>query len=533
MNQINCTTCNNIEKHNFSKAKLNYELKNVLKHKPYTILFKPTHNCNIHCEYCYDRVAQKKHGKNIMSTDRAKKVINMIAADPRSCAAFTFHGGEPLLAGIEWYQEVLPYIKNKVPDMELSIQTNGTLLNEAFLDLFKKYNVLIGLSYDIYPDNLPTKLKYRKNISIKKLKELIEYDRCSKPHLLGGFISVISNVNYKNLKKSFIKGLEELNLSPSFNFLFPTNEICLGENIFYSYEDYAEELKQFLFYFVQAVENENIERNITHLTSKLHGGDYSCCNRLDCSYGWVGIGPNGELAHCDSYTYGKYYLGTIDDYEHITDMHYTENYNNIIQDKVKKRLTNCNRCPLSDICKGTCFANSLSEKHDDITFDSNACNELYYSLFGLYQIYRNYNVFLYVKPNTPNLVQKQLVLSDYYTMWEINEVFKSELNIDLYTLEKNVLDSPHALFKSKEYQIFRLFNPSEFKDSIWEEKRESDRVITYNLSREFSKFVPNTKEAKSFSFLVNDTETIIKKRKMSIKYALIRNLEKIQNIINK
>ena len=46
MNQINCTTCNNIEKHNFSKAKLNYELKNVLKHKPYTILFKPTHNCN-------------------------------------------------------------------------------------------------------------------------------------------------------------------------------------------------------------------------------------------------------------------------------------------------------------------------------------------------------------------------------------------------------------------------------------------------------------------------------------------------------
>lgn len=514
------------------KPKLNLRLKDALKFTPYSILFKPTHNCNIRCAYCYDRIAQVKHGKGIMSVDRARKVIDMIKADPRPCAMFTFHGGEPLMAGIEWYKKILPYFKKQIPDVPLSMQSNGILLTKEFIDLFKEYNLPVGLSYDLYPDDLPKERRYRQNIPLKKLQMLVEYDHKTKPYVLNGFISVISAENYKDLV-SAVKKAKETGLYPSLNFLFPTNEIGLRGDAFYSYEEYAEELRKLLFYYVTECEDGQVERSISHLTSMLHGGCYSCCNRRNCSYGWVGIGPNGELAHCDTYTYGKYYLGTIDDYEHITDMQYTDNYANIARDKKLKRLTNCSRCPLSDICRGTCFANSLNDDGDGMIFDSNACNELHYGLYGLYQIYRNHNVFSYMRPGKPNPVQMQLILNDFYTMWEINEVIKKELDVDLYTLDPHANDNPYRLFESKEFQIFRIFNPSEAVDDCLAEKVPTNRIVLYNTQKHFSSLIPEEAKEKEIQFGVLNVQKIFDERRMAIKYGLVENLEKIKEILNK
>ena len=59
---------------------------------------------------------------------------------------FTVFGGEPLLAPIEHLEEVWKfgferYGKN-------GIQTNGTLITDQHIDLFKRYNVQIGISVD-------------------------------------------------------------------------------------------------------------------------------------------------------------------------------------------------------------------------------------------------------------------------------------------------------------------------------------------------------------------------------------------------
>lgn len=543
--QVGCDTCscagtsstqiesNNLNEKNVPTQKLNLKLKESLRDQPYNILFKPTHNCNIKCVYCYDRVAQIKHGKGVMPIEKAKRVIDMVKADPRQCMNFTFHGGEPLMPGIEWYKELLPYIKEKLPDMPLSMQTNGTLLTKEFLDLFKEYKLVVGLSYDLYPEDLPKNMWYRPNIPLKKFKKLLEYDKKTEPRLINGFISVVSSINYKNLANSVRKAKEEIGLSAALNFLFPTNEIGLNGSVFYSYEEYAEEMKKLLIFYLTEYDVPEIERGITHLTSYLHGGTYSCCNRKNCSYGWVGIGPNGELAHCDTYSYGKYFLGNIDDYEHITDMQYTENYNNIACDKKAKRLTNCQRCPLSDICRGTCFANSLNDEGDGMIFDSNACNELHYGLFGMYQVYRNYNVFSYAKETNVCAVQKQLILNDFYTMWEINDVIKKELGVDLYTLEEHSCDTPHRLFQSKEFQIFRIFNPSQAVDDVLSPKQMTNRIVLYNTEQNYGEYLPKSQKITEFLSGATNYKKIVDERRMAIKYGLIENLSRIKEILNK
>jgi len=61
---------------------------------------------------------------------------------------FTFHGGEPLLAGYDFYKQALEKL-SKLPNLEgFSLQSNIWLLTEELIDLFLKYNVVVSTSID-------------------------------------------------------------------------------------------------------------------------------------------------------------------------------------------------------------------------------------------------------------------------------------------------------------------------------------------------------------------------------------------------
>ncbi len=62
-----------------------------------------------------------------------------------------WHAGEPLAVGIEYYQKAVDLIeKYNIDDKKLvlAIQTNGTIINQAWCDFFKKYNFEVGISID-------------------------------------------------------------------------------------------------------------------------------------------------------------------------------------------------------------------------------------------------------------------------------------------------------------------------------------------------------------------------------------------------
>ena len=62
-----------------------------------------------------------------------------------------WHAGEPLMAGMEFYQKANDLIKqycNKQVAVEQSIQTNGTLLNEKWCDFLKQSNIGVSVSLD-------------------------------------------------------------------------------------------------------------------------------------------------------------------------------------------------------------------------------------------------------------------------------------------------------------------------------------------------------------------------------------------------
>ena len=57
---------------------------------------------------------------------------------------FTFHGGEPLLAGYDFYAQALEKL-SKIDNVEgFSLQSNIWLLSDELIDLFLKYNVVVS-----------------------------------------------------------------------------------------------------------------------------------------------------------------------------------------------------------------------------------------------------------------------------------------------------------------------------------------------------------------------------------------------------
>ncbi len=69
----------------------------------------------------------------------------------KGAVSFAWQGGEPLLAGYDFFEEVIWLQTRYAPPgthIANSVQTNGTLITEKFAEFFKKHNFLLGVSID-------------------------------------------------------------------------------------------------------------------------------------------------------------------------------------------------------------------------------------------------------------------------------------------------------------------------------------------------------------------------------------------------
>lgn len=126
-----------------------------------SFLIKPASSmCNLACRYCfYHDVSSYRDEKNygIMEENVLKRLINQAftAVDEDGVLTFAFQGGEPLMAGLLFYQRFTEYVEEKKGKQKVyySLQTNGTLLDDAWGEFFAKWDFLIGLSLDGYESN--------------------------------------------------------------------------------------------------------------------------------------------------------------------------------------------------------------------------------------------------------------------------------------------------------------------------------------------------------------------------------------------
>lgn len=166
-----------------------------------SFLVKVASRCNLDCDYCYvyHHADQAWRSMPQVLTDENRQAFaRRLAEYARSVdlkrAAVIFHGGEPLLAGAASLCDFASLIRATAgPDIDIDIglQTNGLLLDDAALDLFEAHGIGVSLSLDgPRAVNDLHRTTRRRRSSFDKVEAALERLKL-RPSVFAGVIAVI------------------------------------------------------------------------------------------------------------------------------------------------------------------------------------------------------------------------------------------------------------------------------------------------------------------------------------------------------
>jgi uncharacterized protein len=197
-------------------------------------LVKVASRCNLNCDYCYVFNSADQSWKNrppLMSEKHSERLAYRLAeyVEKRGIEEIllVFHGGEPLLMGAEKICNIAGKVREALPkktNVDFSIQTNGVVLRERDVELFRRYKIGVSLSIDGPKKSSDLhRLTHGGNSSFSRVmnayKILKKY-----PDVFVGVISVIDSRISPQELLSFFNEIDPPNLDfllPDANYLFP------------------------------------------------------------------------------------------------------------------------------------------------------------------------------------------------------------------------------------------------------------------------------------------------------------------------
>ncbi|MBP9989805.1 MAG: radical SAM protein [Ruminococcus sp.] len=325
---------------------------------PLSIMIKPASSlCNMRCRYCfYHDVSNIRQVKNfgIMTESTAenliKKAFDFAAGES---VAFAFQGGEPLLAGIDYFKKFVSLTKKlniRNSEVFFGLQTNGTLVNDEWAEFFRKNDFLIGLSLDgDFKDN-----KFRIDSDGNNAYEkIISASEIFKKHdVQFNILTVLTGYcaeNIDTIYKSFTqKGFKYLQFIPC---LRPFGDNTENE-MYMTDRQYA----KFLIHGFNAYVKDYVRGDYTgvrYFDNLVHlylGNPVEQCGVCGhCMHQFVAEG-NGNIYPCDFYCTDDWLLGNINDSDFDALAH-CEKAAEFLRESLKVEAK-CKDCRYYPLCRG-------------------------------------------------------------------------------------------------------------------------------------------------------------------------------------
>ena len=115
-------------------------------------MIQPTPFCNIDCTYCY--LPERSNRAKLSEQDVVaifERLLTFVKIGPSNALPIVWHAGEPLALGARYYETIFAALETIRPSwlkFDHAFQTNGILINDDWCDLFKKWDVGVGVSID-------------------------------------------------------------------------------------------------------------------------------------------------------------------------------------------------------------------------------------------------------------------------------------------------------------------------------------------------------------------------------------------------
>ena len=331
--------------------------------------------CNLKCDYCY-YLHNRNEKPQIMSDELLERFINQyIEAQSMPQVLFTWHGGEPMLRGIEFYKKVLQleekHAHGKIIDNVL--QTNGILMTEEWAEFLHDNGFLVGISIDGPEEYHNAHRGHSFHQVMNAIEILTKYD------VMWNAMAVISNTNAVHPKEVY-KFFKDINAKYiQFTPLVRTNYLTNGFN---------GAIDPLLWgYFLCEVFDEWVKSDVGEYFIEIFDATLAnwmgetpspCCFAPTC--GQAGIMEyNGDVYSCDHFVYPKYKLGNIKDNTFI-EMMFGRQQKEFGMNKWNTLPEKCKKCKYLFACNGECPKNRYTANENGETGLNYLC-EGYYKYF--------------------------------------------------------------------------------------------------------------------------------------------------------
>ena len=257
-------------------------------------------NCNMNCEYCYEHVSRNVHRKFSKSEQIIEYLVSFTAYDH---VFIVFHGGEPLLANREEVRAILNFIKEHFKkEYRIQFQTNGTLLDDEWIAIFKQYEPNLSLSVSLDPEG-EKDLRRMNQVDYRKIVENNLKKYCHEIQNVG-VIAVAHKSNYRSFQ-DFINELIGMGVRSLTINKYRTEN--LKDENYLAEKEYVEMLKEIFKAWVFNGWYRVI--NIQPLSSLFSSQGSRICIYLPdenkCSYFKTYYAETEKSDYCDHITCGK------------------------------------------------------------------------------------------------------------------------------------------------------------------------------------------------------------------------------------
>lgn len=369
-----------------------------LEQAHFHMMAKPTsYRCNLKCEYCFYLEKESVLGKAAIlknSVERDKKqscdqmsdetlkeyIQNYIRSQKGDEIDFSWQGGEPTLAGLDFYRQVVKYQKQYGAGKKItnSFQTNAIAINHGWAKFFADHQFLLGVSVDGAPEIHD---KYRISVNgrptfdrVKKAIDLlIEYN------VEFNILTVINDQNWNKGRETyrFLTSLGARHLQ-----FIPLVEVNAQyqnpQNDEYSPQENAP-MAHFCApvhgygQFMSEVFDEWLKRDVGQIYVRMFDSILAnwlgypasvCVQSKNCGQAMV-IEANGDVYSCDHYVYPANKLGNIATSELAT-LALGEAQKSFGLLKSQTLTDECQGCEVLGLCHGGCPKHRLVRRDGQI-----------------------------------------------------------------------------------------------------------------------------------------------------------------------
>ena len=346
----------------------------------FNLMLKPAGSlCNLDCAYCYYLDKAEIYGgkEPRMDVEGLERYVRAyIEACETDEVTFNWHGGEPLVLGLDFYRKAVEFEKKYAGEKKIhnTLQTNGTLITPEWADFFARERFLLGVSMDGTPE---VHDRYRRDKGGAPTSARV-IEGLRKLHAAGAEYNIMATVNSASEGKGlqvyqFLKGLgsDFLQFSPVVeHVVYPLRAGKPDRQSRPRIVDPSEPGAALAPWSVSPVGFGRFLCDIFDYWVRRDVGRVFV-NFFDCTLAnWCGVQPgtcsfaetcggnavvehNGDVYACDHFVYPRYLLGNLFR-DRLADLMQSPSQVRFGIDKRNSLPRKCLRCEVLQLCHGGC-----------------------------------------------------------------------------------------------------------------------------------------------------------------------------------